>query len=66
MKRSYQAASSSSTTVTGKGTMKFNMVSLSPNFGSNVLPGLLVDDNAPYSGLGIVELRSFVPDLLPE
>lgn len=46
--------------------MKFNMVSLTPGQSLVTSPGPLVDDGAPYSGLGVVELRSLAPCLLPD
>ena len=49
-----------------KGTLHFNMVSLSSSRNSLEVPGPLVDDAAPYSGLGIVELQDLHPQLLPE
>ena len=49
-----------------KGILHFNMVSLSSSRNSIEVPGPLVDDAAPYSGLGIVELQALHPQLIPE
>ena len=51
--------------VSPHGTIKFNMAVLSPNDTISYMPGLLVDDGAPYGGIRIVELRTLAPDLLP-
>lgn len=41
------------------------MVSLTSGVFKFTAPGPLVDDGAPYSGLGIVELRALAGELLP-
>ena len=48
-------------------TVTFNMAQVCSNSGDGyITPGPLVDDAAPYSGMGIVELRALAPYLLPD
>lgn len=52
------------------GTVTFHMPKLLENksyiTNTKSAPGPLVDDGAPYSGLGLVELRTFARNLLPQ
>ena len=48
-------------------TVTFNMAQVcTKDDESSITPGPLVDDAAPYSGMGIVELRALAPYLLPK
>ena len=56
----------SGTPKSAQGTMQFHMAKMSKHHDLSLTPRPLVDDGAPYSGMGIVELRSMCKDIIPD